>query len=990
MASYTGSIEAKDVDMQLGEISTTALSSADNKRVLRRIDYCIIPLMGFCYMLQFMDKLALSQATLLGLRKDIHLHGSEYSWCSAVFYFGYLAWSWPSSYLIVRFPTGKYASVMVFIWGVILMCHAACQSFAGLMTARFFLGVGEACLAPAFALITGMFYTRKEQPIRQGAWFIGNCIANMFGGLIAYGIGNITTSSLETWRLLFLILGSVTSAYAIVLFLFLPDSPQQARFLKEQDRQIAVARTLANNTGVLDQDKFVMAQLWEALLDPQTWALFLYTASVNIANGGLTSFGAIVIAGFGFSDLKALLIQMPMGATQLVFLVLTSGLASFLPSSRIALMMFNTLVSVAGMAVVYATEGKASRMAGLCLATAFATNIPLTLSLVSSNVGGFTKRSVTSASIFVAYCTGNIIGPNLFKSSQEPKYQDGLIASVSGLALGVVFLATLLLYYIWENRRRDRLENSHSPSTSLGEQPGEMSNKTDKQLTFSRTAEPASTPSSTADTARPLMEASPASDELESLFYSGPESGPSVLGHGEKQDGDPRLVSPSSQQINVVYSARTSSPRSALSTSHIPLPNSLILSQQDCECFQYIPDSFLVQFIGKPWQWSMLSYIHSRIASYEQGVMRAFIALASVELRCRYVSQSGDPGGVETSRQQEMLATDHYHNALGDLSRLVDRASRPERTEQDLDSLFATWFLLLWVGYYNVELARASQVHLSGIRSFLLGDVHGPTGQLCLPPASQQLLYFISMVDTNLALGNLGVGQLTQDLLKADSHLHQDRLFQAARTCLPRMWGPEYPAEQLLDDLENYRPLSFMQACAKLKVEVWTLGKALRSVAVDQSSLDQLWQKIKRDGEAFMDVLTVARIATNTGGRRVLWTIYHGALEYYAIQILFSCLGDCKDTFPSWLDSTLTDLLGIAYKAIGEKPIMIYRYAWPLVMALMRIRDPIHREWVATQVKQASVLIGNLGIPRDLFEGSPPTTARSFGPPYQGSEVQEQ
>jgi MFS family permease len=118
---------------------------------------------------------------------------------------------------------------------------------------------------------------------------MGNSIANMFGGLIAYGVGHITTSSLQSWRLLFLILGAVTSAYAIVLFWFLPDSPEKARFLKEQDRQIAVVRTLANKTGVLDHDKFVMAQVWEALLDPQTWGLCLYTVAVNIANGGLTS-----------------------------------------------------------------------------------------------------------------------------------------------------------------------------------------------------------------------------------------------------------------------------------------------------------------------------------------------------------------------------------------------------------------------------------------------------------------------------------------------------------------------------------------------------------------------------------------------------------------------------------------------------------------------------------------------------------------------------
>ncbi|EXJ79543.1 hypothetical protein A1O3_07822 [Capronia epimyces CBS 606.96] len=478
-----GSVEPKSVDMQLGEVlDTTPVDARTEKRVLRRIDYCIIPLMGICYMLQFMDKLALSQSTLLGLRKDIHLHGSEYSWCSAVFYFGYLAWSWPSSYLIVYFPTGKYLSVMVLLWGIILMCHAACQNFAGLVTARFFLGVGEAALAPGFALITGMFYTRKEQPIRQGAWFVGNSIANMFGGLVAYGIGHITTSSLEKWRLLFIILGAVTAGYAFVLFLFLPDSPAKAVFLKEPDRQVAVNRTLTNKTGVLDSDKFVMAQVWDAILDPQTWGLFLYTAAVNIANGGLTSFSAIVIAGFGFSDIKALLIQMPLGAAQLVFLVLTSGLASLLPSSRIILMIFNTLSSMVGLIMVYTCEGKATRMAGLCLGSAFATNIPISLSLISSNVGGFTKRSVISATLFIAYCVGNIIGPQFFYASQEPKYQTGLIASVSGLAIGVVFLVALLFYYIWENRRRDRLYGKPQSLTSAEELEDELSNKTDRQL----------------------------------------------------------------------------------------------------------------------------------------------------------------------------------------------------------------------------------------------------------------------------------------------------------------------------------------------------------------------------------------------------------------------------------------------------------------------------------------------------------------------------
>lgn len=41
-----------------------------------------------------------------------------------------------------RLPLGKYLSCAVCVWGGCVMCHAACTNWAGLMAARFFLGIG--------------------------------------------------------------------------------------------------------------------------------------------------------------------------------------------------------------------------------------------------------------------------------------------------------------------------------------------------------------------------------------------------------------------------------------------------------------------------------------------------------------------------------------------------------------------------------------------------------------------------------------------------------------------------------------------------------------------------------------------------------------------------------------------------------------------------------------------------------------------------------
>ncbi|OQE21757.1 hypothetical protein PENSTE_c011G04086 [Penicillium steckii] len=477
-------IEPVRHDVDIGQMLAVEATPEEERRVLRKLDCFLMPLMGFAYFLQFLDKLALSQATLFNLREDLNLRGSNYSWTSAVFYFGYFFWSWPSSYVIVRLPIGKYLACSVFVWGGILMCHAATTNFAGLMCARFFLGVGEAAIAPGFTLLTGMFYKREEQPIRQSAWFFGNCIAVLVGGLIAYGIGNINTTAIAHWKLLFLILGAFTSAYAVVLFFFLPDAVDKTVFLSETERAIAIQRTIKNKTGVLDNGKFKWSQAVQALKDPQMWCLVLNSLTSNLCNGGITTFTSIITAGFGFTDLKALLMQMPQGAAQIIFLILTSLAVTWIPHSRVLAQIFNTLVSVVGMLLIWKLnpEEQVGRMVGLSIGIVYAINLPISLSIVTSNVAGFSKKSVVSSLLFISYCVGNVIGPQFFLAEEEPSYPTGIKAAMSGLVLSIFFLIVLYFYYIYENRRRDRLYGRPEDITVSAELRDELSNKTDTEI----------------------------------------------------------------------------------------------------------------------------------------------------------------------------------------------------------------------------------------------------------------------------------------------------------------------------------------------------------------------------------------------------------------------------------------------------------------------------------------------------------------------------
>lgn len=116
----------------------------------------------------------------------------------------------------------------------------------------------------------------------------------LVGGLIAYAIGTISTASIEQWKLLFLILGAITSSYGVVLFAFLPDSPAKAVFLKPNERAITIKRTLQNKTGVMDNGVFKWSQVRDAMTDPQVWLLVLNSFTSNLCNGGITSVSTIL------------------------------------------------------------------------------------------------------------------------------------------------------------------------------------------------------------------------------------------------------------------------------------------------------------------------------------------------------------------------------------------------------------------------------------------------------------------------------------------------------------------------------------------------------------------------------------------------------------------------------------------------------------------------------------------------------------------------
>ncbi|KAF9636409.1 Major facilitator superfamily [Lasiodiplodia theobromae] len=462
------------------EITTTAseaeewqdregdLDSALAKRVLRKIDMRLIPLLFVTYNLNFMDKTILSSASVFGLKDSTNLHGTQYSWVSSVFYFGYLFWSYPTSILIQRLPIGKYVAINTFFWGTVVALTAACTNYGGLITVRFLLGVAEATISPAFLYITSSWFTRSEIPTRVGIWFAGNSLGGVFASFIAYGIGHIS-HPLEPWQWLFIVLGIATFVWGLPLYFLLPDSISSAKFLTAEEKRCAEQRVAVAGTGKA-KHVWQPSQLLECLIDPKTYFFFAISLLTQIPNGGTQNFGNLVLKGFGFTSLQTTLVTLPSSFIAFFTIMGTGRLAGRFPNVATYLIVAVVLCPVAGSAIIYSSGvSRGVKLFAYYLLSTGPGAIPLAMSLVGVNYKGSTKKMSMTAILFCAYCAGNIAGPQFFVESEAPHYPTAFRAIMICYALVVVMAMGLRAYLTFENKRRDRKEGVVKGDGGAGE-----------------------------------------------------------------------------------------------------------------------------------------------------------------------------------------------------------------------------------------------------------------------------------------------------------------------------------------------------------------------------------------------------------------------------------------------------------------------------------------------------------------------------------------
>lgn len=121
--------------------------------------------------------------------------------------------------------------------------------------------------------------------------------------------------------------------------------------------------------------------------------------------------------------------------------------------------MSGLIIGIIGMLLIVCLplSNNSGRLAGYYLTQTTATPFVALLSLIASNVAGYTKKTTVAAVYLMGYCIGNIIGPQTFRPQDAPRYKPAEITIIVCWFACLLDLVFIYWYYRKQNKKNERI-----------------------------------------------------------------------------------------------------------------------------------------------------------------------------------------------------------------------------------------------------------------------------------------------------------------------------------------------------------------------------------------------------------------------------------------------------------------------------------------------------------------------------------------------------
>ncbi|KAK0533535.1 hypothetical protein OC842_002935 [Tilletia horrida] len=449
----------RDVPLLSASQSSSATqwwTDEEDKRVARKIDWLVIPVMFGCYTLSILDRNNLGNAKT-HLVASLGLTDSQWIWLLMIFHISYVTFH-SLLLLVAVLPPSTYIALSLLVWGTAGMAQSAATSWEALMCCRFVLGMAESAFSTGAGYYFSLVFPRHAVGFRFALFMAAGPFAGTWSGIFAWAILQMK-GPIESWRILFFFESILTILFVPVVWCRLPDSVHTAHGLSPRERKIAAARLTKYGSGaeagiallggnsssdILSSDhasgpaaeKLDLRSGLGALTHLMSWFSAILFFSKNVALSSLPLYFPSILEGLGFSTIESQIYTVPPYACGVLF-SLVAAFAGDRYGQRGALGAAMAILSAAGYSILATATAHSMRyFACFLVSMGLSSFAPLLYFWLVSNSPDHSQRGVSLVILGTIGHCGPFLGTTLFPEKDGPTYHRVLFSYLDRTSIG--------------------------------------------------------------------------------------------------------------------------------------------------------------------------------------------------------------------------------------------------------------------------------------------------------------------------------------------------------------------------------------------------------------------------------------------------------------------------------------------------------------------------------------------------------------------------
>ncbi|MEQ1961619.1 4-hydroxyphenylacetate permease [Xenorhabdus khoisanae] len=264
--------------------------TSQQQNVINKLFRRLIFFLFILFVFSFLDRINIGFAGLT-MGKDLGLTSTMFGLAATLFYATYVIFGIPSNVMLSIVGARRWIATIMVLWGIASTATMFATGPTSLYILRMLVGIAEAGFLPGILVYLTYWFPAYYRARANALFMIAMPVTMAFGSLISgYILEMDGIWDLRGWQWLFLLEGFPSVLLGFVVWFYLDDSPEKAKWLTHEDKQ-CLQEMIENDKLSQEHTNAPVLQktsLWREIFTPivlmYTFAYFCLTNTLSAIN----------------------------------------------------------------------------------------------------------------------------------------------------------------------------------------------------------------------------------------------------------------------------------------------------------------------------------------------------------------------------------------------------------------------------------------------------------------------------------------------------------------------------------------------------------------------------------------------------------------------------------------------------------------------------------------------------------------------------------